>query len=55
MISDPGRRGKGGEPGFYEGLKVPKSHRYVLTARGNQLTAAISAARNATIKQLMAA
>ena len=35
--------------------KVPKSHRYVLTARGNQLTAAISAARNATIKQLMAA
>lgn len=35
--------------------KVPKSHRYVLTPRGNQLTAAISAARNATIKQLMAA
>ena len=35
--------------------KVPKSHRYILTARGNQLTAAISAARNATIKQLMAA
>jgi hypothetical protein len=35
--------------------KVPKSHRYVLTPRGNQLTAAISAARNATIKQLLAA
>jgi hypothetical protein len=35
--------------------KVQKSHRYVLTAGGNQLTAAISAARNATIKQLMAA
>lgn len=35
--------------------KVPKSHRYLLTARGNQLTAALSAARNATIKQLMAA
>jgi len=35
--------------------KVPKSHRYLLTPRGNQLAAAISAARNATIKQLMAA
>lgn len=35
--------------------KVPKSHRYTLTPRGNQLTAAISAARNATIKQLLAA
>jgi hypothetical protein len=35
--------------------KVPKSHRYLLTPRGNQLTAALSAARNATIKQLMAA
>jgi hypothetical protein len=35
--------------------KVPKSHRYVLTPRGDQLTAAISAVRNATIKQLMAA
>jgi len=35
--------------------KVPKSHRYMLTPRGNQLTAAISAARKATIKQLMAA
>lgn len=35
--------------------KVPKSHRYVLTARGHQLTSAISAARNATIKQLLAA
>jgi hypothetical protein len=35
--------------------KVQKSHRYILTARGNQLTAAISAARNATIKQLLAA
>lgn len=35
--------------------KVPKSHRYLPTPRGNQLTAALSAARNATIKQLMAA
>jgi len=35
--------------------KVQKSHRYVLTARGAQLTGALSAARNATIKQLMAA
>lgn len=35
--------------------KVQKSHRYVLTPRGAQLTGAISAARNATIKQLMAA
>jgi hypothetical protein len=35
--------------------KVQKSHRYVLTPRGNQLTAAISAARNATLKQLLAA
>ena len=35
--------------------KVPKSHRYVLTARGAQLTAAVSASRNATIKQLLAA
>lgn len=34
--------------------KVPKSHRYLLTPRGNQLTATLSAARNATIKQLMA-
>lgn len=35
--------------------KVPTSHRYVLTARGSQHTAASSAARNATIKRLMAA
>jgi hypothetical protein len=35
--------------------KIPKSHRYVLTVRGNQITAAISAIRHATIKQLLAA
>jgi hypothetical protein len=35
--------------------KVPKSHRYTLTPKGNQLTAALSAARNSTIKQLLAA
>lgn len=35
--------------------KVPKSHRYTLTPKGNQLTAALSAARKATIKQLLAA
>jgi len=33
--------------------KVQKSHRYTLTARGHQLTAALSAARHATIKQLL--
>ena len=33
--------------------KVPKSHRYFLTPRGHQLTAALSAARNATLKQLL--
>jgi hypothetical protein len=33
--------------------KVPNSHRYTLTPKGNQLTAALSAARNATLKQLL--
>lgn len=33
--------------------KVQKSHRYTLTPKGNQLTAALSAARNATLKQLL--
>ena len=35
--------------------KVQRSHRYILTPRGNQITAALSASRNATIKQLLAA
>ena len=34
-------------------MKIPKTHRYRLTPMGNQLTAALSAARNATIKQLL--
>jgi len=34
-------------------VKVPKTHRYRLTPLGNQLTAALTAARNATIKQLL--
>ncbi|MBC8423785.1 hypothetical protein H8E07_06640 [bacterium] len=33
--------------------KIPKSHRYRLTPKGNLLTAAISATRNATVKQLL--
>ena len=33
--------------------KVQKSHRYTLTPEGNQLTAALSAARNATLEQLL--
>lgn len=35
--------------------KIPKTHRYRLTAAGQLLTAALSAARNATLKQLTAA
>jgi hypothetical protein len=34
--------------------KIPKSYRYSLTARGQLLTAALHAARNATLKQLTA-
>jgi len=33
--------------------KIPKSHRYRLTAKGQRLTAAVSASRNATVKQLL--
>lgn len=33
--------------------KVPKSHRYRITPKGHLLTAAISATRNATVKQLL--
>lgn len=33
--------------------KVPRSHRYTLTPKGNLLTSALSAARNATLKQLL--
>jgi hypothetical protein len=33
--------------------KVPKSHRYTLTPKGNLLSSALSAARNATLKQLL--
>ena len=35
--------------------KVPNSHCYLLTPSGDQLTAAISAARNATLEQRMEA
>ncbi len=35
--------------------KVQKTHRYTLTAKGQQLTAALFAARSATIKQLVKA
>jgi DNA-binding HxlR family transcriptional regulator len=34
--------------------KVPKSHRYRLTAKGHLLTAALFAARRASVKQLLA-
>lgn len=34
-------------------LKIPKTHRYRLTARGHALTASLSAARCATLKQLL--
>jgi len=34
--------------------KVSKSHRYRLTAKGQLLTAALSAARKASVKQLIA-
>jgi hypothetical protein len=33
--------------------KLSKTHRYTLTPKGHQLTAALSAARNATLKQLL--
>ena len=33
--------------------KIPKSYRYRLTAKGHLLTAALSAARSATVKQLL--
>jgi len=33
--------------------KVPKTHRYRLTPKGNTLTAALTAARSATLKQLL--
>ena len=33
--------------------KIPRSHRYRLTSKGQLLTAALSATRNATIKQLL--
>jgi len=32
--------------------KIPKTHRYTLSAKGHQLTAALFAARTATLKQL---
>jgi hypothetical protein len=35
--------------------KIPKTHRYRLTAAGHLLTAALNAARHATLKQLLAA
>jgi len=33
--------------------KIPKSHRYRLTSKGHLLTAAVSATRNATVKQIL--
>lgn len=33
--------------------KIPRSHRYRLTSKGQQLTAALTAARKATVKQLL--
>ncbi|MBI4699848.1 MAG: hypothetical protein HY744_01555 [Deltaproteobacteria bacterium] len=33
--------------------KIPKTHRYQLTAKGHALTAALSAARSATLQQLL--
>jgi hypothetical protein len=33
--------------------KIPKTHRYQLTAKGHALTAALTAARTATLEQLL--
>jgi hypothetical protein len=35
--------------------KIPKTHRYQMTAKGHALTAALTAARSATLKQLLRA